>query len=191
MHYQVYKMIFISAIQRKVSSSLIFNSNFYIMRKKHVDEIDLMIINQLQTNAWTTNRALARTVGLSPGPTLVRVQNLWKRRLIAFCRITINYNAFRFNQKAILIASVPDEKSNRFIGNLKSSREVVSCFELTRKSPLIKSRRFLALVYAKTQEELQELVEHLCKGSNVQDLSVVRVEKTYKDSPLILTEADL
>ena len=121
------------------------------MKKKQVDEIDLVIINYLQNNARLTNRALAKTIGLSPGPTLVRVQNLWKRRLLTFCRAQVNHAAFRFNLKAVLIVSVPDEGSNRFIGNMKSTREVMTWWELSRKAPIVKSRRFLATLYAKNQ----------------------------------------
>ena len=160
------------------------------MKKKPIDEIDLRIINQLQNNAGITNRSLAKIIGLSFGPTLVRVQNLWKRGFLKNCRAKINCRAFGFVVKAAVYVSLPNENRNRFLSNVKTTREVICCFELFPKSQVIKSHRFVVIMMAKSDEDLKELIMILCRGSKVQDIEVSQVLKTHKDSPLLLTEAD-
>jgi len=161
------------------------------MKKKVIDEIDLMIINQLQNNARITNRSLAKKIGLSPGPTLVRVKYLYRRGFLKNCRAALNYPLFNYLLKSVIFISVPEEKYNRFIGNAKATREVTQCFELKMKSPLIKSRQFLVSLMAKDNEDLKAIVDQLCRGTKLIDINMVIVERTHKDTSLYLTEAEI
>lgn len=161
------------------------------MKKKAIDEIDLAIINQLQNNARITNRSLAMTIGLSPGPTLVRVRNLYRKGILKHCRATVNYTSFNYLLKSVLFISVPEEKCNRFVSNAKATREVILCFELAKKSQTIRSRQFLVILLAKNNEDLTIIVDQLCRGTGLLDLNVVSVERTHKDTPLYVKEADI
>ena len=58
-----------------------------------LDQLDIKILDKLQTDARITNQDLADAVGLSPSPCLQRVKRLEKAGIIASYRVQIDLNA--------------------------------------------------------------------------------------------------
>ncbi len=66
------------------------------MKKKDIDRIDLQILSILQKDAAVTNRELAQLIGLSPPPTLARVNALRAKGVIKKYIIKVDYNYLRY-----------------------------------------------------------------------------------------------
>jgi len=58
-----------------------------------LDQLDIKILDKLQTDARITNQDLADAVGLSPSPCLQRVKRLERAGIIASYRVQIDLNA--------------------------------------------------------------------------------------------------
>ena len=73
--------------------------------KTKVDEIDAKIVNLISENASITNAAISKEVGLSEGPTLMRVRKLRKEGYIknnnmpSFKKWGILYSCYNLNKK--------------------------------------------------------------------------------------------
>lgn len=73
------------------------------MKNKTIDVTDIEILNILKEHAELNNKEPANKIGLSEGPTLVRVQNLWERGVIQSYGAIINHHYFGYD-KFYLIA---------------------------------------------------------------------------------------
>jgi Lrp/AsnC family transcriptional regulator, leucine-responsive regulatory protein len=67
------------------------------MRKKTIDFKNVEILNILADHAELTNTQLSELCGLSEGPTLVRVQSLWKRGVIKSYEAVLRYQFLGYN----------------------------------------------------------------------------------------------
>jgi len=72
------------------------------MKKKVIDEKDVEILKILEQDASITNRNLAVKIGLSPPPTLVRVQNLITNGVISGYTIKVNTDFFRTEHREMV-----------------------------------------------------------------------------------------
>lgn len=161
------------------------------MKKKPVDRVDIQIINSLQTNANITNRALASEIGLSPGPTLVRVQNLWKRRIFSNYQAQVDYSYFKFQYKAVAIITIATESEQVFVSNSQRQREIIYCAQLEKKASVVTSARYLVIAMTKSEEHFEDCIVLLNRGVKVHDIETVSVTKIVKDKPLELAEEDI
>jgi DNA-binding Lrp family transcriptional regulator len=93
------------------------------MRKKDIDLVDIQILQLLSHDANITNKDLAEKIGLSPGPTLVRVQNLIQKQAIHRYRIEINPRYFGYDKmvgcRLIVLVEHIDEILQRLSENNK------------------------------------------------------------------------
>jgi len=161
------------------------------MKKKPVDRVDIQIINRLQKNANITNKDLSKEIDLSAGPTLVRVQNLWKRRILSVYQAKVNYLYFKYSYKAVAIITISDNTRLTFTSNIAEKREVIYCAELEKKSSVVTSVRYLVIFMAKSKEHLKDCIVLINRNVDVHDIEITSVTKVLKDNPLELSEEDI
>jgi DNA-binding Lrp family transcriptional regulator len=107
------------------------------MLKYHLDEIDLRILRELQTNASMTNVELAERVGLSPSPCLRRVRELTEagvlyRRvaLVDPSSLGLTVNVF----VRVTLEKQVQENLKLFQQSIEHCPEVVECYLMTGES---------------------------------------------------------
>lgn len=71
-----------------------------------MNDTDLAILNRLQDNARTTNRALAAGVGLAPSTTLQRVRDLERRGVITGYHAEVDLNALGRGLEAMVFVRI-------------------------------------------------------------------------------------
>lgn len=69
------------------------------MRKRPIDDLDLLILEELMKDARISNKDLAERIELSQAPTLARVNKLFSRGVIAGTSISIYYPSFGLRAK--------------------------------------------------------------------------------------------
>lgn len=161
------------------------------MRKKPVDAIDIQIINRLQRDANVTNKALSEEIGLSQGPTLIRVQNLWKNRVLVNYKATVDYPRFKFTHKTISVVSLDKDSVQQFLNNVQNTREIIFCAELEKSSRVVSSLKFLVALMSKGEEHMHECIVRLTRGVSVHDVETTSMTKICKDQPLELSVEDI
>lgn len=180
---------------RKIFSNFIpnfvlFKTNISIMRKKVVDDIDLLIINILQKNANITNKDLAKKIGLTPPPTLTRVNNLWKRRILSHYQAKADPTFFKFHHKSTVIFTINPDTEAQFISNIQDQREVTYCAKLVHHK-IASSYKYLAVIMVKSNEHFEECLNEITKKVNVQDVEISEIDKVVKDTPMEYTSEDI
>ena len=111
----------------------LFKILFYVYAMK-TDEIDLKILKELQKNSKITNVELSKKVGLSPAPTLGRVQRLEKSGMIQSYHAKVNAAALGLGLTALIQVSLTRQVKNaisNFIDEINKIDEVVECLQLT------------------------------------------------------------
>lgn len=103
------------------------------MRRK-LDQIDLRILRELQTDGRITNQALSEKVGLSPRPCLERVRRLEKDGLIQRYQAVLDIR--KVQSCIFVLAEIALERQGRdgrqlFERRLRNTPEVVECWEVS------------------------------------------------------------
>ena len=99
-----------------------------------LDATDRKILRELQENSKITNVELSKKVGLSPAPTLGRVQRLEKAGLIKSYHARVNAQALGLGFTALIQVSLTRQVSNaieNFISQVNQISEIVECVQLT------------------------------------------------------------
>ncbi|MFT7157350.1 MAG: Lrp/AsnC family leucine-responsive transcriptional regulator [Parvicella sp.] len=99
-----------------------------------IDKIDLHILRELQTNSKITNIELSKTIGLSPAPTLGRVQKLERTGLIQSYHAVVNNSVLGLGFTALIQVSLTrqiDNAIDSFIAEIDKIDSIVECFQLT------------------------------------------------------------
>ena len=68
------------------------------MKKKQIDLQDIAILNILTEHAELNNKQLSERIGLSEGPTLVRVQKLWGKGILKAHSAIVDYQFFGYTR---------------------------------------------------------------------------------------------
>lgn len=99
-----------------------------------LDATDRKILKELQKNSKITNVELSKKVGLSPAPTLGRVQRLEKAGLIKSYHARVNAQALGLGFTALIQVSLTRQVKNaiqNFIDQINNIDEIVECVQLT------------------------------------------------------------
>lgn len=99
-----------------------------------LDSTDRKILKELQINSKITNVELSKKVGLSPAPTLGRVQKLEKSGLIKSYHARANAQALGLGFTALIQVSLTRQINNaiqNFIKQINGIDEIVECVQLT------------------------------------------------------------
>jgi len=98
-----------------------------------IDATDLKILKELQKNSKITNVELSKKIGLSPAPTLGRVQKLEKRGYIQSYHAFVNGPLLGLGFTALIQVSLTRQVKNaisNFINQINKIDEIVECYQL-------------------------------------------------------------
>jgi DNA-binding Lrp family transcriptional regulator len=134
------------------------------MKKKQIDATDIEILNILSEHAEVTNKQLSATIGLSEGPTLVRVQNFWQRDVINAYQALINYQIFGYNRYYLIRAEISDNSATELKQRFMSNRHIIIFIELEGSIDIV-IRIYLAVCLTKSlkaaKDEVQKLTQDI------------------------------
>jgi len=98
------------------------------------DDIDYHILKELHLNSKITNLELSKKIGLSPAPTLGRVQKLEKAGVIESYHAVLNREKLGIGFSALIQVSLTRQVSNaieKFVEQIHTIDEIVECVQLT------------------------------------------------------------
>jgi DNA-binding Lrp family transcriptional regulator len=98
-----------------------------------IDTTDLKILKELQKNSKITNVELSKKIGLSPAPTLGRVQKLEKSGYIKSYHAALNAPLLGLGFTALIQVSLTRQVKNaiaKFINQINKIDEIVECYQL-------------------------------------------------------------
>jgi DNA-binding Lrp family transcriptional regulator len=133
------------------------------MKKKQIDATDIEILNILSEHAEVTNKQLSATIGLSEGPTLVRVQNLWERGAIKSYKALVNYSMFGYGNFYQVRIEIADADSPELKERLLVSRFIIALIEIEATIDIV-MRIYIAIFMIKDVKISKEEIRNLTSG---------------------------
>jgi DNA-binding Lrp family transcriptional regulator len=161
-------------------------------RKKQIDEIDLKILNILQSEGSISNRDLARRVDLSPPPTLKRVMELVNNGFIKSFAGIVDYHKFGYKYMTAVEYTVLKPFAENFIDVIMTSKYIILLFEISRDLGIdSKYCNFLTIYIHKNKEHLiARMKEVLGPIPYNVEFRVYEVVKVLKELPTIKLSLD-
>jgi Lrp/AsnC family leucine-responsive transcriptional regulator len=153
-----------------------------------LDEIDVQLLELLQTDADRSNVELARSVGLSPAATLNRVRHLKETGVVR--RITARLDPATIGLPLQLYVSVTmvrnDLAATRgFTDTVRDTEQIISADWVAGETDA------MLLVVARDVAELQMVLTRLATRGGQRLTTLLRLEEIKPASPLPLTATHL
>lgn len=149
-----------------------------------VDEIDLRLLRELETDADRPNVELARIVGLSPAATLNRVRRLKEAGVVTGIHAHLDPKASGFPLQVYVAATLSQQDvtaHRKFEATVRKLPHVISADWVTGETDA------LLHVVARDVEELQKVLLTLSgRGGAGRLLTLLRLEPLKPRSPLPL-----
>lgn len=120
-----------------------------------VDEIDLKIIKELQTNSRTSFANLGRKVNLSPSAIRERVQKLEDSKIIRNYSIDLDYSKIGYGIEVFIILKLFSGRLKSFISEAPKFPEVSEAYRITG------TQNIHMKVILKDQLHLQQFIDKL------------------------------
>jgi len=123
-----------------------------------LDQVDVELLNQLDSDSSISNASLASGVGLAASTTLMRVRNLVQRGIIRRFTIDVDYNAIGLGVQAIVFLSLrrqDEETTSALIDKISTAGNVVQIFHVSGSEDL------LVHVAVSSSETLREFIQKL------------------------------
>ncbi len=160
------------------------------MKKKEIDRIDALIINELQQDGSLSNKDLSLKVGLSEPAIHVRLSKLIKRGVLKNTRANINLEYFGYAVQVFVFVTVASQYVEKLSGNVMSRREICRCIELKPKQFVNDGRRFQIQLIAKSQDHLTIILKDLFNQVEHTHVELFSADKIIKDCPMSVTVPD-
>jgi DNA-binding Lrp family transcriptional regulator len=148
-----------------------------------LDEIDIMLLTELQSDADRTNVELARLAGLSPAATLHRVRALKESGVIRIIRAHVDPAAAGFPLQVYVTAALArhDPRSSRlFEDHLRSLPQVIAAASIAGETD------YLLSVVARDVAELQRVLVSLSARGGQRLVTYLVLGELKAPSPLPL-----
>jgi Lrp/AsnC family leucine-responsive transcriptional regulator len=149
-----------------------------------LDEIDVSLLTELQSDADRPNVELARIVGLSPAATLNRVKRLKDSGVVRRITARLDSTTAGFPLQlyvAITLARHDDAGHRRFQKTVAELPEIISADWVTGETDA------LLMVVARDVEQLQRVLSALStRGGAQRIMTLLRLEELKPASPLPL-----
>lgn len=145
-----------------------------------IDATDRKILEILQANSNITNAQLAKEIGLSPAPTLERVNKLELSGVIRSYHAVIDPAAVGLGVSTFVMASLKGhnkENIDKFIAAIKKIPEIVECHHVTGAADF-----FLKIVCVDIAAYQQLMLERVSNIDVVDSLQSMVILSTFKDS---------
>jgi Lrp/AsnC family leucine-responsive transcriptional regulator len=151
-----------------------------------LDEIDVQLLAELQTDADRPNVELARLVGLSPAATLNRVRRLKESGVVRAITARLDSTEAGFPLQvyvAVTLARHDEEATERFKETVIALPQVIAADEVTGEVDV------LLLVVARDVAELQAVLIRLSRRAVTRLVTLLRLAEMKPASPLPLTSS--
>lgn len=164
------------------------NSHAQLIRKNishmkstvKIDATDKKILEILQANSNITNAQLAKEIGLSPAPTLERVNKLEMSGVIRSYHAVIDPASVGLGVSTFVMASLKGHNKDnieKFIAAIKKIPEIVECHHVTGAGDFI-----LKIVCVDIAAYQQLMLERVSNIDVVDSLQSMVILSTFKDS---------
>lgn len=145
-----------------------------------LDSTDRKILEILQRNSNITNAQLAKEIGLSPAPTLERVNKLELAGVIKSYHAVIDPAAVGLGVSTFVMVSLKGhnkENINKFITAIRAIEEVIECHHITGAGDFI-----LKIVCGDISAYQQLMLDKVSNIEVVDSLQSMVILSTFKDS---------
>ena len=145
-----------------------------------LDVTDKKILEILQANSNITNAQLAKEIGLSPAPTLERVNKLETSGVIKSYHAVIDPGSVGLGVSTFVMASLKGHNKDnidKFIQAIKRINEIVECHHVTGTADFI-----LKIVCVDIAAYQQLMLERVSNIDVVDSLQSMVILSTFKDS---------
>lgn len=145
-----------------------------------LDATDRKILEILQANSNITNAQLAKEIGLSPAPTLERVNKLESSGVIRSYHAVIDPASVGLGVSTFVMASLKGHNKDnieKFIAAIKRIPEIVECHHVTGAADFI-----LKIVCVDIAAYQQLMLERVSNVDVVDSLQSMVILSTFKDS---------
>jgi Lrp/AsnC family leucine-responsive transcriptional regulator len=152
-----------------------------------LDEVDIQLLTELQSDADRTNVELARTVGLSPAATLHRVRRLKESGVIRIIAARLDPAAAGFPLSVYVAANTArhDPRSVRtFEEEIRALPQIITADNIAGEMD------YLLTIVARNVTELQQVLTRLATRGAGRLITYLRLEEVKPPSPLPLDPAD-
>ena len=149
-----------------------------------LDEIDLRLLTELQTDADRPNVEIARLIGLSPAATLNRVRRLKESGLIRSINARLDASAAGFPLRVyvmVVLGRHDDAAERRFGEVVRALPQVIAADSVAGENDMMLS------IVSRNLEELQKVLQTLSgKGGAQRVVTLLRLGEIKPESPLPL-----
>lgn len=145
-----------------------------------LDATDRKILEILQNDSNITNAQLAKEIGLSPAPTLERVNKLEAAGVIKSYHAVIDPASVNLGVGTFVMATLKGhnkENIEKFVSAIKEIDEVIECHHITGAGDFI-----LKLVSTDITSYQQLMLEKVSNIDVVDSLQTMVILSTFKDS---------
>jgi Lrp/AsnC family transcriptional regulator, leucine-responsive regulatory protein len=152
-----------------------------------LDAVDILLLNELQSDADRTNVELARIAGLSPAATLHRVRRLKESGVIRVISARLDPAAAGFPLHVYVAANTArhDPRSVRaFEDVLRALPQIITADNIAGEMD------YLLTVVARDVAELQQVLTRLATRGAQRLITYLRLEEVKPPSPLPLGPVD-
>jgi DNA-binding Lrp family transcriptional regulator len=153
------------------------------MKNIKLDATDRKILELLQRNSNITNALLAKEIGLSPAPTLERVNKLENNRVIKSYHAVIDPAAVGLGVSTFVMATLKGhnkENIDKFVKAIATIDEVIECHHITGAGDFI-----LRIVCSDIAAYQQLMLEKVSNIEVVDSLQTMVILSTFKDSKVL------
>lgn len=153
------------------------------MKNIKLDATDRKILELLQRNSNITNALLAKEIGLSPAPTLERVNKLENNQVIKSYHAVIDPGSVGLGVSTFVMASLKGhnkENIDKFVKAIETIDEVIECHHITGAGDFI-----LRIVCADIAAYQQLILEKVSNIEVVDSLQTMVILSTFKDSKVL------
>ena len=150
------------------------------MKTQKLDNTDRKILEILQANSNITNAQLAKEIGLSPAPTLERVNKLETSGVIKSYHAVVDAGSVGLGVSTFVMVTLKGhnkENIEKFIKAIKNIDEVIECHHITGAGDFI-----LKIVAADISAYQQLMLEQVSNIEVVDSLQSLVILSTFKDS---------
>ena len=150
-----------------------------------LDEIDIRLLAELETDADRPNVALARLVGLSPAATLNRVRRLKESGVIRGISADLDSAAAGFSLQVYVLVTLArheEAAAQRFTKTVRALPQIIRADEVTGDVDA------LLMIVARDVAELQGVLVRLStRGGTTRLVTLLRLREIKPTSPLPLS----
>lgn len=150
------------------------------MKPIKIDGTDRKILEILQANSNITNAQLAKEIGLSPAPTLERVNKLETSGVIRSYHAVIDPGSVGIGVSTFVMVTLKGHNKDnieKFIAAIRKIDEIVECHHITGAGDFI-----LKIVAADISAYQQLMLEKVSNIEVVDSLQSMVILSTFKDS---------